>query len=101
MKDRQHALNVVCHQVSVLKTFTPPLVDDDLNATSDAGKRSIECLFESIEKEDQLHPPPAGSRIDRFIRRIDDSIAWDFVLDSEMLMAFVSVDELVDQIMES
>lgn len=101
MKDRQHALNVVCLQLSILKMFKPPLVDKELEATAGAGGRSIKGLFASVETEDTQHPPPAGSRVDRFVRRVDDSITWDFALDSEMLMAFFTVDELVDQIMES
>ena len=101
MKSRTHALNIVCHQLSVLKMFKPPLVTKDLEAAKDAGTRSIEGVFESVDKEDAENPPPAGSRLDRFIRRVDDSITWDFFLDTEMLLAFETVDELVDQIMES
>jgi hypothetical protein len=101
MKDRTHALNIVCHQLSILKMFKPPLVNADLEATEGAGDRSIKGLFESIDKEDEKNPPPAGSRLDRFIRRVDDSITWAFFLDTEMLLAFETVNELVDQIMES
>jgi hypothetical protein len=44
LKDRHHALNVVCHQLSILKMFEPPWSDDDLEATPSAGKRSIDVV---------------------------------------------------------
>src|SRR5690348_13394419 len=103
MKDREHALRIVCRELSLLAAFNPPLLDSNDEPTAGAEGHSIKGLFARIDKEDQANPPPGGSRVDRFVRRLDHSISWEFALSPSQLInnAFPTIGDLVNQIMDS
>jgi hypothetical protein len=103
MKDRQHALRMVCLELSLLKAFNPPLLDSDHEPRTNAEDQDIKGLFKSVDDDDTNNPPSGGRRVDRFVKRLDKSIEWDFVLSPSQLIndAFPKIRGLVDQIMNS
>lgn len=103
MKDRQHALRIVCQELSLLEAFNPPLFDSNNEPRLGAESVDIKGLFSKIDQQDQNNPPPAGSRVDQFVRRVDNAISWDFILSPSQLIsdAFPTIGLLVDQIMNS
>jgi hypothetical protein len=103
MKDRLHALRIVCRELALLQAFNPPLLDSNDEPRGGAEDQKIEGLFEKIDKEDTDNPPPGGNRVDRFVRRLDHSINWSFALSPSELIddQYPTIKLLVNQIMDS
>ena len=103
MKDPQTALRVVCQQLSFIAEWTPPLVDDNGEPTDSAPDTEILETCERIEAQDEKKTPPNGPRLDRFVRRVDEQISWEFFLLPGELTdgSLPTVAKVVQQIMLS
>jgi len=103
MKDPNLALRVVCQQLTFLADWTPKLIDKTGEPTSTALNTKTLATCKRIAKKDADNPPPMGPRLNRFVRRVDEQIAWEFFLGPGDLIdgSLTTIEEIVDRIMTS